>query len=96
MNISFEAPYYNFIQKEVIKSIEIYNKFLNWTQSEFDLYQKDELDGLKVYFPNGCFTIKIINKKAGIINAEICVKSKSKKFGFKTYQKIESLYFHLI
>ena len=35
MNTSFEAPYYNFIQNESIKSIEIYNKFLNWIQGEF-------------------------------------------------------------
>lgn len=96
MNTSFEAPYYNFIQNESIKSIEIYNKFLNWIQGEFDLYQIDELDGLKVYYPNGWFTIKIINKDADIINIEIRVKNKSKNSGFKIYQKIEALYAHLI
>jgi hypothetical protein len=96
MNISFEAPYYYFIQNEGIKSIEIYNKFLNWIKGEFDLYQIDELDGLKVYYPNGWFTIKIINQNAGIINIEISVKSKVKESGFKTYQKIEALYTHLI
>ena len=96
MNTSFEAPYYNFIQNESIKSIEIYNKFLNWIQGEFDLYQIDELDGLKVYYPNGWFTIKIINKDADIINIEIHGKNKSKNSGFKIYQKIEALYTHLI
>lgn len=50
MSISFETPYHNFIKYENIKTIEIYNKFLNWIKGEFDLYLIEELDGLIVYF----------------------------------------------
>lgn len=96
MNISFKEPYYNFIKSENIKSIELYYKFLNWIQGEFDLYQIDESEGLKVYCPNGFFTIRILNKNNEITSFEISVKNKSKKSGNKIYQKLESLYNHLI
>lgn len=96
MNTSFDAPYYNFIKCENIKSIEVYHKFLNWVQGEFDLCQIDEFEGLKVYYPNGCFTIKMINKNNEIVNIEINVNNKSRKIGLKTYQKIASLYDHLV
>lgn len=96
MKTSFEPPYYNFIKCENIKSIEVYHKFLNWVQGEFDLCQIEEFEGLKVYYPNGCFTIKMINKKNEISNIEIIVKNKSRKIGLKTYQKIASLYDHLV
>lgn len=96
MDISFKNKYYYFNESKEVKSYPFYTQYINWIKGEFDLFQKEELDGLKVYLPNGCFTIKMINKKTDLINAEICVKSKSKKSGFITYQKIELLYNNLV
>ena len=96
MNVSFESPYYNFILTEKMKSIDVYHKLLNWIRGEFDLYQMDELEGLKVYYPNGWFTIKNLSQSDEIIDMEICVKCKSKKSGLITFQKIESLYSHIV
>ena len=96
MNTSFEAPFYHFVEYQEIKSFDIYHQFLNWLQGEFVLCQNEQLEGLKVYYPDGCFTIKILSKNEGIINTEIKVKSKSKKTGLKTYQKIVLVYAHLV
>ena len=96
MNISFESPYYNFILTEKIKSKDAYHKLLNWLKGDFDLYQIDELEGLKVYYPNGWFTIMNLSQSDEIVNMEICVKCKSKKSGLITFQKIESLYSHIV
>jgi len=96
MNTSFEAPYYNFIKCENIKSIDVYHKFLNWIQGEFDLYQIEEFEGLKVYYPEGWLSVKMINKKDDNVYTEIYVKCKSKKTGLETFQKIESIYCHLM
>lgn len=95
MNVSFKSPYYNFILTKKMKSLDVYHKFLNWIKGEFDLYQMDELEGLKVYSPNGWFTINNISQSDEIINVEIFVKCKSKKSGLKIFQKIESTYCHL-
>lgn len=96
MNVSFESPYYNFILTEKMKSIDVYHKLLNWIKGEFDLYQMEEFEGLKVYYPNGCFTIKNISQSNEIINIEVFVKCKSKINGLKIAQKIESTYSHLV
>ena len=96
MEISFKDPYYNIIKSENIKSVEVYYKLLNWIQGEFDLYQIDDLEGLKVYCSNGYFTVRLLNKNNEFISFEISVKNKSKKSGYKIYQKLESLYNHLI
>ena len=96
MNISFEKPYYIFTKCENIESKDAYNKFLNWVQGEFDLYQMDEFEGVTVYYPNGWFTIKMVNKKNNIFYTEIYVKCKSKKVGLEICDKIELLYNHLI
>jgi len=95
MNTSFEAPYYNFIQNEGIKSIEIYNKFLNWIQGEFDLYQIDEVDGLKVYYPNGWFSIGLLSENEEDLNITIKIKSKTLDSGLKIEAQIQTIYNHL-
>jgi phosphomannomutase len=95
MNISFESPYYNFITYEKIKTIEIYDKFLNWIQGEFDLYQMEELDGLKVYFPNGWFSITISSKRELDLKIVIKIKSKTLSSGIKIESQIKNRYSHL-
>ena len=96
MNISTDGLYFYFIKHENVASIDLYHKFLNWLSGEFDLHQKDEFDGLKVYYPEGWLSVKMINKKDDNVYTEIYVKCKSKKTGLETFQKIESIYCHLM
>lgn len=92
MNISFKEPYYNFIKYENIKTIDIYNTFINWLIGEFDLYQTEEFDGLKVYYPNGSFSIKVLNKSEMGINIIIEIKSKTLDSGMKIETQINMIY----
>jgi len=77
MNVSYIKPYHQFTQTESIMNKHIYNKFLNWISSEFDLYLQDELNGLEVFFPDGKFSIKPISENKNDILIEINVKSKN-------------------
>lgn len=95
MTISFEAPYYNFIKYENIKTIEIYHKFLNWIKGEFDLYQMDELDGLIVYFPNGSFSITMLSERELDFKIMIKIKSKTLNSGIKVASQIKNRYMDL-
>lgn len=95
MNISFKDPYYNFIKYENIKTIDIYNTFINWLIGEFDLYQIEEFDGLKVYYPNGSFNIKVLNKSEMGINIIIEIKSKTLDSGMKIETQIQMIYNNL-
>lgn len=92
MNISFKDPYYNFIKYENIKTIDIYNTFINWLIGEFDLYQMEEFDGLKVYYPNGLFSVKVLNKSEMGINIIIEIKSKTLDSGMKIETQINMIY----
>lgn len=95
MDITFENPYYNFITYENIKTIDIYNTFINWICGEFDLYQIEELDGLKVYYPNGWFFIELISENEQDLNIAIKIKSKTLDSGLKMEAQIKKIYNHL-
>ncbi len=95
MSISFETPYHNFIKYENIKTIEIYNKFLNWIKGEFDLYLIEELDGLIVYFPNGWFSIMIFFERELDLKIVIKIKSKTLNSGIKIESQIKNVLGHL-
>jgi hypothetical protein len=96
MDTSFELPYYVFRRKEKFNSIKNYYKFLNWIQGEFDLFFMDDSKDLKVYYPNGWFTIKILEGNTENTYFEICVKCKSKKNGIKIFENIQTVYRNLI
>jgi len=95
MNISFEDPFYIFIKYENIKTIEIYNQFLNWIKGEFDLYQMEELDGLKVYYLNGWFSITVLSERELDLNIVIKIKSKTLNGGMEIAAQIKTIYVHL-
>ena len=63
MNIAIETPIHTVTRYENIQNIEVYNQFVNWLKGEFDLYLMEELDGLKVYYPNGLFSVMLFSKK---------------------------------
>ena len=96
MNISFESPYYNFITYENIKTIDVYDKFINWVRGEFDLFQMDELDGLKVYYPNGWFYIELLTESDLDLIIAIKIKSKTLDSWLKTEAQIQIIFNHLI
>ncbi|EDP72781.1 hypothetical protein FBALC1_16807 [Flavobacteriales bacterium ALC-1] len=99
LNISFKSPYHNWTQRESIVNKQLYNKFLNWTSGEFDLYLQEELNGLEVFFPKGEFSIKALEESKKNMLIEINVKSKDltlmNTIGnqiISIYHQIESIY----
>ena len=95
MDISFENSYYNFIKYENIKTIDIYNTFINWVRGEFDLYLMEESEGLKVYYPNGWFSITVLSQSEMELNIIIQIKSKTLDSGLKIDAQINKIYSHL-
>ncbi|WP_396184633.1 hypothetical protein [Flavobacterium sp.] len=95
MNISFEAPFHTITRYETIESIEFYDQFLNWLRGEFDLYLMEEFDGLKVYYPNGLFSVKLFSKNENDLFIEIEIRSKTLKSVNEVSSKIETVYAHL-
>jgi hypothetical protein len=95
MNISFEAPFHKITRYETIESIEFYDQFLNWLRGEFDLYLMEEFDGLKVYYPNGLFSVKLFSKNENDLFIEIEIRSKTLKSVNEVSSKIETVYAHL-
>jgi len=89
-------------QFEFVKTVEavdpsIYKLFANWTIGEFDLFLMIETTNLlKVYFPNGWFSIRNIeNGKLGF-GLEIQIKGKSKPACQKIIKELDSIYSHVL
>ena len=84
-------------KEEVIEIDGFYDRFLNWVSEEFDLYLKGNESGvLKVYYPNGWFTIgSFVNN-----NQEFCIKiqvqGKSKRACKILMERILKIYNHLV
>jgi hypothetical protein len=95
MTISFESPFHTFTRYENIENNEIYDQFLNWLKGEFDLYLMEELDGLKVYYPNGLFSVMLFSENEKNFSIEIKIISKTLKTANQMAVKIESIYNHL-
>ena len=95
MNFSFEKPNYTFIRYETIENIEIYNQFLNWLKGEFDLYLMEESDSLKVYFPNGLFSVTLFSDNEKDLVIEIKIIGKTVKTANQMVLRIDTLYNHL-
>lgn len=95
MDILIKPSIHNFTRYENIKNIEIYNQFLNWLKGEFDLYLMDELDGLKVYYPNGLFSVRLFSENEKDFSIEIKIISKTLETANQMAAKIEAIYDHL-
>lgn len=95
MDILIKPSIHNFTRYENIKNIEIYNQFLNWLKGEFDLYLMDELDGLKVYYPNGLFSVTLFSENEKDFSIEIKIISKTLETANQMAAKIEAIYNHL-
>jgi len=77
MNISFEAPFHTLTRHEKIENIDFYYQFLNWLKGEFDLYLIEEIDGLKVHYPSGLFSVTFFSENEEDVSVEIIIKSKN-------------------
>ena len=76
--ISAKPSHFKLKKVEVINNIAIYNKLINWGIGEFDLYLKNESKKLKIYFPNGWFSISCFKNFENKDVIEIKVEGKSK------------------
>ncbi len=92
MNISFQSPFHIITRYEKIENIEFYDQFLNWLRGEFDLCLMEELDGLKVHYPNGLFSVKLFSKNDNDLSIEIKIRSKTLKTADQVSSKIETIY----
>lgn len=87
---------FEFIKIEPVKSVEVYNRFINWVIGEFDLYLKNKSKELKVYFPNGWFSIGRFKNENQQLNIKIKVKGKSKIACQKIMNQLELIYLHVL
>jgi hypothetical protein len=76
---STKSTCFELIKIAPAKNLDIYNKFTNWVIGEFDLYLMNESDDLKVYFPNGWFSIRnFYTNNNEALFVEIKIEGKSK------------------
>ncbi|MEE9408924.1 MAG: hypothetical protein V3V28_12715 [Polaribacter sp.] len=92
---SFDAPYHQLNKKTNFSSSNSYYTFINWVSGEFDLYLQDETNGLHVFFPEGNFHIKNEIENGKIV-AEINLESRILEKGQYVFDKIMSVYSHLL
>mgnify|MGYP003634835327 CR=1 FL=1 len=94
---NIKSSYYNLIKIESVKNLRVYNKFINWIIGEFDLYLKnDESKKLKVYFPNGCFSIGSFNNENEKIYIQIKIQAKSRVTCEILMDRILSIHSHVL
>lgn len=95
MNITqkttFSLAHHNLNKQLCFNSSNGYNLFLNWVSSEFDLFLQEESNGLQVYFPDGCLTIKSGDNNNNL-TANIDLQYKFLEKGQNLIHKIEALY----
>lgn len=82
---------FQFVKTEKLPNLAIYSKFINWIVGEFDLNLMKEENGLKVYFPSGCFSIRNFSDEASIC-LEIKVEGKSRTACETIIKRIQVVY----
>ncbi len=89
-------PYLTLKEVEDNKSKDVYERFVNWTAGEFDLYLMNESENLKVYFPNGEFRISNFKDKGNKGFIEIKVEGRSEKICQNMMMRLEKLLNHVL
>lgn len=92
---SKKEKHHNWLFEDSFEKLDTYEKFLNWISGEFILYFQDDIDDLKIYFPNGWFSIKKSNSNFNEIHFRIEVKSKCLKSGTQIFNKVKSVLTHI-
>ena len=91
-----QVPPFHFKKEEIIKTKGLYERVINWVSGEFDLYLKNESEILKVYFPNGWFTIRNIKDENSNEFIEIIVEGKSRIACQNMMNQLESIYSYIV
>ncbi|GAA4954440.1 hypothetical protein GCM10023314_30110 [Algibacter agarivorans] len=91
-----KPDYFNLKKEEIIKTNGVYERFVNWVTGEFDLNLKHESEILKVYFPNGWFSIVSHKNENEQEVIKINVKGKSKIACVKIMSQLEHIYNHVV
>lgn len=87
--------YYTWEHKEILDTIDVYHKYINWVRGEFDLNLIVESSALEIYFPNGKFNIQKTSTENSNCQMEIYIESKSRKSCEKIKYRLESIFNHL-
>ena len=91
-----KADYFSLKKEEIIKTDGVYDRFVNWVTGEFDLNIMQESEILKVYFPNGWFSIVSHKNEMEQKVIQINVKGKSKIACEKIMIQLEHIYNHVV
>ena len=91
-----QKDYFNLKKEEIIKTNGVYERFVNWVTGEFDLNLKQESETLKVYFPNGWFSIVSHKNEKEQKVIQINVNGKSKIACEKIMIQLEHIYNHVV
>jgi hypothetical protein len=82
---------------DAFENLGVYDTFVNWIIGEFDLYlQNYKQKKLKVFFPNGCFSIKSFKNAEDQFDIVIKIKGKSKKGCENIMKKVVGVYNHVL
>ncbi|GGK34164.1 hypothetical protein GCM10007962_30740 [Yeosuana aromativorans] len=85
---------YEWVEFDSFENRIAFRRFINWIIGEFDLYLKEELSELVVYFPRGYFTISEQENNNVDIKFKISIYSKSLKKGNYIKEKIDGILYH--
>ena len=90
---NIKSSLYTLVKNERAKKSWTYNKFINWVNGEFDLQLKtNDSRELKVYFPNGVFSIKALNVEENNLDIEIKVTGKSRTTCNTIMKQLQEVY----
>lgn len=79
-----------------LKNNVVFSRFVNWVTGEFDLFLQDENSkGLKVYFPDGYFSIGRFENADIEFGVEMKVEGKSKVTCQGMMNQLMQIYKHL-
>ncbi|MFC5683119.1 hypothetical protein ACYE2N_04210 [Flavobacterium sp. MAHUQ-51] len=79
-----------------LKNNVVFERFINWVMGEFDLFLQDEDEKkLKVYFPNGWFSIDYFQNTDIKIGVAIKVEGKSKVINQEIMNQLMQIYIRI-
>lgn len=94
--INMKSPHFQIVEIIQLKNNTVFSGFVNWVTGEFDLFLQDEdSKGLKVYFPNGCFSIDRFENTDIEFGVAMKVEGKSKVACQGMMNQLMQIYKHL-
>lgn len=94
--INMKSPRFQIEEIIQLKNNVVFSRFVNWVTGEFDLFLQDENSkGLKVYFPDGYFSIGHFENADIEFGVEMKVEGKSKVTCQGMMNQLMQIYKHL-